>query len=29
MVEYPDKIVGNIIENLEQKGIREETLILF
>ena len=29
MVEYADKIVGKIVDNLEQKGIREETLILF
>jgi len=29
MVEYTDKIVGNIIQNLEEQGIREETLVLF
>ncbi|WP_282122600.1 sulfatase-like hydrolase/transferase [Algibacter mikhailovii] len=29
MVEYTDKIVGNIVENLERQGIRDETLILF
>ncbi|WP_346882606.1 sulfatase-like hydrolase/transferase [uncultured Algibacter sp.] len=29
MVEYMDKIVGKIIKNLDEKGIREETLILF
>lgn len=29
MVEYTDKIVGNIVDNLEKKGIRDETLILF
>jgi len=28
MVEYSDKIIGKIIKNLEDKGIREETLIL-
>ncbi len=29
MVEYMDKVVGNIVKNLEEKGLREETLILF
>lgn len=29
MVEYTDKIVGKIIQNLEAQGLREETLVLF
>ena len=29
MVEYTDKIVGDIVDNLEKKGLRENTLILF
>lgn len=29
MVEYTDKIVGDIIDNLEKQGLREETLVLF
>lgn len=29
MVEYMDKVVGKIIQNLDEKGLREETLILF
>jgi len=29
MVEYADKIIGRIVQNLKEKGIREETLILF
>ncbi|RTE54053.1 hypothetical protein EHW67_09000 [Arenibacter aquaticus] len=28
MVEYLDKIIGDIVTNLEEKGLREETLIL-
>ena len=28
MVVYSDKIIGKIIKNLEEKGIRDETLIL-
>ncbi|MBU2945811.1 sulfatase-like hydrolase/transferase [Zobellia uliginosa] len=29
MVEYADKIIGDIITNLEKNGLRENTLILF
>ncbi|WP_303317218.1 sulfatase-like hydrolase/transferase [Flavivirga abyssicola] len=29
MIEYMDKIVGKIVNNLDEKGIRNETLILF
>ncbi len=29
MVEYMDKIVGQIVQNLDDNGLREETLILF
>lgn len=29
MVEYMDKIVGKIVKNLDDKGLREETVILF
>ncbi len=29
MVEYMDKVIGKIVKNLDEKGLREETLILF
>jgi arylsulfatase A len=29
MVEYMDKIVGRIVDNLEKLGLREDTLVLF
>jgi len=29
MVEYTDKVVGQVIDHLEELGLREETLILF
>lgn len=29
MVEYTDKIMGRILDKLEEKGLREETLVIF
>jgi len=29
MVAYMDKVVGDIVRNLDKLGLREETLILF
>ncbi|MEX2400679.1 MAG: sulfatase-like hydrolase/transferase, partial [Rhodothermales bacterium] len=29
MVEYADKLVGNVIDKLEQAGLRENTLVMF